>query len=192
MLSAFVLAFWVIFVAELGDKSQLLALTFATRYRALPVLVAITVSTAIIHLLSVLVGGAVGAALPTEAIGLVGGLAFVAFGIWTLRGDDDDGDDDDETEKATLSGRNIVISVATVFFLAEFGDKTMLASVTLATDNGLVGTWLGATSGMVTADAIAIWVGKSLGSRLPERGIRVASAVAFFAFGIYMIADAIF
>lgn len=189
MLSAFVLAFWVIFVAELGDKSQLLALTFATRYRAVPVLVAITLSTATIHLLSVLVGGAVGAALPTEAIGFVGGLAFLAFGAWTLRGDDDD---DDDAEKATLSGRNIVISVATVFFLSEFGDKTMLASVTLATDNGLVGTWLGATAGMVTADAIAIWVGKSLGSRLPERGIRIASAVAFFAFGMYMIADAIF
>ena len=188
MLSAFLVAFGVIFVAELGDKSQLLALTFATRYRALPVLVAITLSTAVIHLVSVLVGGAVGAALPRDAIALVGGLAFVGFGIWTLRGDDDD----DDAEKTAVSGRSIVVSVATVFFLSEFGDKTMLASVTLATDNGLVGTWLGATAGMVTADALAIWVGKSLGSRLPERGIRIASAVAFFAFGMYMIADAIF
>lgn len=187
MLSAFVLAFWVIFVAELGDKSQLLALTFATRYRALPVLVAITLSTAVIHLVSVLVGGAVGAALPRDAIGLIGGIAFLAFGLWTLRGDDDD----DSGQKTALSGRNIIVSVATVFFLSEFGDKTMLASVTLATDNGLMGTWLGATAGMVSADAIAIWVGKSLGSRLPERGIRVASAVAFFAFGTWMISDAL-
>lgn len=187
MLSAFVLAFWVIFVAELGDKSQLLALTFATRYRALPVLVAITLSTAVIHLVSVLVGGAVGAALPRDAIGLIGGIAFLAFGLWTLRGDDDD----DGEQKTALSGRNIIVSVATVFFLSEFGDKTMLASVTLATDNGLMGTWLGATAGMVSADAIAIWVGKSLGSRLPERGIRIASAVAFFAFGTYMVVDAV-
>lgn len=186
MLSAFLVAFGVIFVAELGDKSQLLALTFATRYRALPVLVAITLSTALIHLLSVLVGGAVGSALPRDAIAFVSGLAFVGFGIWTLRGDDDD----DDVERATVSGRSIVVSVATVFFLSEFGDKTMLASVTLATDNGLVGTWLGATAGMVTADALAIWVGKSLGSRLPERGIRIASAVAFFVFGAWMIVDA--
>ena len=189
MLSAFLVAFGVVFVAELGDKSQLMALAFATRYRALPVLVAITLSTATIHLVSVLVGGVVGAALPRDAIGLVGGLAFVGFGFWTLRGDGDDTATDGG--KTTMSGRNIVVSVATVFFLSEFGDKTMLASVTLATDNGLVGTWLGATSGMVTADAIAIWVGKSLGSRLPERGIRIASSAAFFVFGAWMILDAI-
>ncbi|MFM9226130.1 MAG: TMEM165/GDT1 family protein [Actinomycetota bacterium] len=189
MLSAFLVAFGVIFVAEVGDKSQLMALAFATRYRALPVLVAITLSTATIHLVSVLVGGAVGAALPHDAIAVIGGIAFIGFGLWTLRGDDDG---ESEGERTTLPGRSIVISVATVFFLSEFGAKTMLASVTLATENGLVGTWLGATAGMVTADAIAIWVGTSMGSRLPERGIRIASAAAFFAFGGWMILDAIF
>ncbi|MEY3691443.1 MAG: hypothetical protein RJB57_1099, partial [Actinomycetota bacterium] len=84
---ALLLSFGVIFVAELGDKSQLMALAFATRFRALEVLVGITVATAVVHLISVAIGGAVGAALPTDAINVVGGIAFLLFGAWTLRGD---------------------------------------------------------------------------------------------------------
>ena len=189
MWSAFILSFWVIFVAELGDQSQLMALAFATRYRAVPVLIAITIATAIVHLVSVAIGGVVGAALPTDLIGFVAGLAFLFFGAWTLRGDELT---DEDRERTNVSGKSIIISVGTVFFLAELGDKTMLATVTLATDNGIVGTWLGSTVGMVAADALAIWVGKVLGDRLPERAIRIGSATAFFAFGIYMILNAIF
>lgn len=188
MWAAFVLSFWVIFVAELGDKSQLMALAFATRYKAVPVLIAITIATAIVHLISVAIGGAVGAAMPTDLIGFVAGLAFVFFGAWTLRGDELTDDDRQRTE---VSGRNVILSVGTVFFLSELGDKTMLATVTLATDNGIVGTWLGSTVGMVAADALAIWVGRALGDRLPEKAIRIGSATAFFAFGAWMIVDAI-
>ncbi|NBR00259.1 MAG: TMEM165/GDT1 family protein [Actinobacteria bacterium] len=175
MLNAFLLSFGVIFVAELGDKSQLMALAFASRFRAVPVLVAITLATAVVHLASVAIGGAVGAALPTDAINLVGALAFIFFGFWTLRGDELS----EEDEKSThLTARNVIIAVGTVFFLAELGDKTMLATVTLATDNDVVGTWAGSTLGMVAADALAIGVGKALGDRLPERAIRIGSAVA--------------
>lgn len=189
MWQAFLLSFGVVFVAELGDKSQLVALTFATRYRALPVLIAIALSTALIHAIAVAVGGAVGAALPTDVISVAAGVAFIAFGAWTLRDDDDD--DDSDAGAVRAGGRSVVLSVAGVFFLSEFGDKTMLASFTLATENGLVGTWLGATLGMVTADALAIWVGTVLGARLPKKAIRVGSAVAFFVFGIVMIAGAL-
>ncbi len=188
MLNAFLLSFGVIFVAELGDKSQLMALAFASRFRAVPVLVAITLATAVVHLASVAIGGAVGAALPTDAINLVGALAFIFFGFWTLRGDELS----EEDEKSThLTARNVIIAVGTVFFLAELGDKTMLATVTLATDNDVVGTWAGSTLGMVAADALAIGVGKALGDRLPERAIRIGSAVAFFAFGGLMLIDAV-
>ena len=160
MLTAFFLSFGVIFVAELGDKSQLMALAFATRFRTLPVLVAITLATAIVHLVSVAIGGAVGNALPTDAINIVGALAFVGFGLWTLRGDE-------LTEE----------------------EKRMLATVTLATDRDLVGVWAGSTLGMVAADALAIVVGKALGDRLPERTIRIGSAVAFFVFAALMFID---
>lgn len=188
MWGALILSFWVIFVAELGDKSQLMALAFATRYRAVPVLIAITGATAIVHLVSVALGGLIGSALPTRTISIVGALAFVGFGLWTLRGDKLTSE---EEERTHLRSRHIVVAVGTVFFLAELGDKTMLATVTLATDNHIVGTWIGSTVGMVVADALAIWVGKALGERLPEKAIKVGAAVAFFLFAALMLIDAL-
>ena len=81
----------------------------------------------------------------------------------------------------------MIVTVGTAFFLAELGDKTMLATMTLATNHGALGTWLGSTAGMVAADAIAIGVGKLLGQNLPERAIRIGAAVAFFVFGFILL-----
>ncbi len=78
-------------------------------------------------------------------------------------------------------------TVALVFFLAELGDKTMFATVTLAADNDAVGTWIGSTLGMVAADALAIVVGRQLGARLPERIVKVGATLAFVVFGVYLI-----
>ena len=135
MLTAILVSFGVIFVAELGDKSQLMALTFATRFHAVPVLIGITIATALVHLVSVLVGGLLGATLPTRAITLVAGLAFIAFGLWTLRGDRLT---DEDERRAAQPARHVVLTVGFVFFLAELGDKTMLATITLATPRGPV------------------------------------------------------
>lgn len=185
-MDAFLISFGIIFVAELGDKSQLMALTFATRYRAVTILVAITAATAVVHLVSVLVGAVLGAALPTNAISIVGGLAFLGFAAWTFRGDELD---DDEVSRAARGGRSVFVTVAVAFFLAELGDKTMLATITLATDHGVVGTWLGSTLGMVAADALAIVVGQQLGARLPERTVRIGAAITFVVFGVLLIAE---
>ena len=179
-------AFGVIFVAELGDKSQLMALTFATRFKVWPVLIGITIATAIVHLVSVGIGVGLGAALPTGWINLVAALAFVAFGFWTLHGDTLT---EDEKEKVNRVGKRAVIAVGTAFFLAELGDKTMLATITLATDHGWFGTWLGSTLGMVAADALAIGVGAQLGKRMPERAIRIGAAVLFVVFGVVLVID---
>jgi len=78
-----------------------------------------------------------------------------------------------------------------VFFLAELGDKTMLATVTLATNHSIVGIWAGSTAGMVAADALSIVVGKALGDRLPEKIIRIGSAIAFFVFAALMLFDSL-
>jgi putative Ca2+/H+ antiporter (TMEM165/GDT1 family) len=188
MLTAFLVSLAVIFVAELGDKSQLMALAFATRYRIVPVLIGITAATAIVHAVSVVVGAALGATIPTRPITLIAGLAFLAFGAWTLRGDELN--EEEERRAATTSARNTVLTVGTVFFLAELGDKTMLATITLATREGLVGTWLGSTIGMVIADALAIGVGRLLGARLPERAVKWGAAVAFFVFGVILLFEA--
>lgn len=185
-MDAFLISFGIIFVAELGDKSQLMAMTFAARYRAVTILAAITAATAVVHLFSVLLGAAVGVALPTKAISTVAGIAFLGFAAWTLRGDELD---KDEAARAAQSRRSIFFTVAFAFFLAELGDKTMLATVTLATDNGLIGTWLGSTLGMVAADALAIVVGQQLGARLPERTIKIGAAVTFVILGLLLIAE---
>jgi putative Ca2+/H+ antiporter (TMEM165/GDT1 family) len=187
VLAATALSFVVIFVAELGDKSQLMALTFATRFRPWPVLIGITVATAVVHAVSVGVGFGLGAALPTDWISLLAGLAFLAFGAWTLRGD---ALTEDEKAKAQRTTRSAVIAVTVAFFLAELGDKTMLATITLATSHGWFGTWLGSTLGMVAADALAIAVGRLLGRHLPERTIKVGAAALFFAFGGWLIVEA--
>jgi putative Ca2+/H+ antiporter (TMEM165/GDT1 family) len=183
-MDAFLLSFGVIFLAELGDKSQLMALAFAARFPALPVLVAITLATALVHLGSVALGATVAVALPTNVISIVAGLAFLVFAAWTLRGDRLDEREDERVRRATGS---VILTVGTAFFLAELGDKTMLATVTLATHEEAVGTWLGSTAGMVAADAIAIGIGKALGTRLPERGVRVGAAVAFVVFGLILV-----
>jgi putative Ca2+/H+ antiporter (TMEM165/GDT1 family) len=183
---ALFLSFGVIFLAELGDKSQLMALTFATRYRFWTVLAGITAATAVVHLVSVGVGTAVGVNLPTTLINVVAGLAFVAFGVWTLRGDELT---EAEAAKATRTARSALVAVAVAFFLAELGDKTMLATITLATREGWVGTWVGSTLGMVAADALAIAVGAVLGRRLPEKVVRVGAAILFFLFGALLVAE---
>ncbi len=183
---AFLLSFGIIFVAELGDKSQLMALAFAARYRPMPVLIGITLATAFVHLFSVLAGALLGAALPTDAINVVAGLAFFGFAAWTLRGDELT---DEDEARARRTGRSAIWAVAGAFFLAELGDKTMLATITLATDEGLFGVWLGSTLGMVAADALAIVVGGWLGTRLPERAIRIGAAVLFVLFGVVLLVE---
>ena len=183
MVNAFLVSFGVIFVAELGDKSQLMALAFATRYRTVPVLIGITLATAVVHLASVAIGAVMGAALPTRPINAIAALAFVGFGLWTLRGDELT---DDDTARAERPTGHVIWAVGSVFFLAELGDKTMLATVTLATREGVFGTWLGSTLGMVVADALAIVVGRLMGSRLPDKAIRIGAAAAFFVFAVIL------
>ena len=189
MFAALLLSFAVIFVAELGDKSQLMAMTFALRHRWWVVLGGITVATTAVHLISVAVGHYLGAALPTHLLGILAGVAFVLFGLWTLRGDRLS---DDEATRAQRSTAPAFFAVTSAFLLAELGDKTMLATITLAADNDWVGVWIGSTLGMVAADALAILVGAIAGKHLPERLIQIVAAASFLVFGIFILVDGIF
>ena len=171
------------FIAEFGDKSQLLTLTLATKYRAVPVLIAITGATMLLQAISVGIGGALGASLPTTFINALAAVAFLGFAIWTLWDKDDE---EVATTTSTVTHRRVIFSIATMFFLAELGDKTMLSSMTLATDRNLFGTWLGATLGMVAADGLALLFGKYLGDRIPRNAIRYGSAAVFFLFAVAM------
>ncbi len=185
---AFLLSFGVIFVAELGDKSQLMAMTLASRYKPWPILAGITVATAGVHAVSVLIGAVAGKSLPTNWITLIAGIAFLLFAAWTLRGDELTEEDEAAAARAR---RSAFVTALIVFFLAELGDKTMLATITLATREGWFGTWLGSTVGMVVADAMAIGIGALLGRTLPERVVRIGASVLFLIFGALLIVEAL-
>lgn len=186
-MSAFVLSTLLIFVAELGDKSQLVALWFATRYRWWIVLAGVIAATLLVHLASVGIGVALDEIIPERVLLVVVGVSFFVFAWWSLRGDTID--DSDRRERRGLLGSFGVVALA--FFLSELGDKTQLATVSLAgRESSWVGVWLGSTLGMVLADAAAIAVGLIAGKRLPERMIARGSAVLFVVFGVITIGSA--
>ena len=176
-------ALGLVFVAELGDKTQLVALGFGARHRLVPVLTGVVIAYMATNLLSVVVGGLLGATLPTRAIGLAGGVLFLGFAAWTLaRGDGEEGD-----EAVRTGDRSVVLSVATAMFVAELGDKTMLATATLAAQGNPVLVWVGATIGIILAGALGVLLGRWFGARLPERATRIGSAVLFAVFGVVLL-----
>jgi Ca2+/H+ antiporter, TMEM165/GDT1 family len=176
-------ALGLVFVAELGDKTQLVALGFGARHRLAPVLTGVVIAYMATNLLSVVVGGLLGATLPTRAIGLAGGVLFLGFAAWTLaRGDGEEG------EEAVRTGdRSVVLSVATAMFVAELGDKTMLATATLAAQGNPVLVWVGATIGIILSGALGVLLGRWFGARLSERATRIGSAVLFALFGLVLL-----
>lgn len=188
-------AFWgslaVVFIAELGDKTQLVALCLASRYRAGIVLAGILVATLVVHIISVLLGGGLGQVLRPEWVALVAGLAFLGFGLWTLKGDELEDEESCGVPKKRIAPFWLV---TTTFFIAELGDKTMLSTVTLATDHrdlaGLALVWIGSSLGMVISDGLAIVVGLLLGKKLPERAVKIGASVIFFGFGVWKLIEA--
>jgi putative Ca2+/H+ antiporter (TMEM165/GDT1 family) len=191
-LAAIAVSAVAVFVAEFGDKSQLLILAFATRFPALPVIAGLVLATALLQALSVAVGAAVGAVLPTQLVAVVAGLAFIGVGLWTLRGEDDD--DDDGAGVAEVGRRTalaVVATVASTIALGELGDKTMLVTFGLATTQGPVPTWFGATLGMVGASLIAVAVGRQVGARLDPARIRLVSGGLFIVGGVVVLVGAI-
>lgn len=186
MLSAILVSLAVVFVAELGDKSQLITMTYALRHRWWVVLSGVGIAAMLVHGLSVAVGHFLGMALPARPIAFAASIAFLAFAVWTWR-DGRGGDDDEEVRVA--EPRYVVFAIVSSFVLAELGDKTMLATVALASDRNWAGVWIGATIGMVLADGVAIAAGVFLHKRLPERFLHAMASVLFLLFGLFLFFD---
>lgn len=218
MLYIFAVALVLIMIGELADKSQLLALLLATRYRAWQVLVGVFVATFVVHFFTTLVGQFLGSAIPAGFIPWMTGILFIGFGLWTLHGDTV------EDREADRGGRfGPIVATAIAFFLAELGDKTQIMTLAIAIDPGgailqtlkgagpAVQAWLaplgsaetvsqsarfwavtlGSTVGMVLADAIAILIGRVLCRRLPELLLRRVSGAVFILFGVVSLAGAL-
>ena len=178
MLTAYLASLGFVVLAEMGDKTQLLAMAFASRYKWQTVMWGVFAATLVNHLLAVVAGNYLTRLIPLSYIQIAAAASFILFGLWTLRGDTLEGED----KRFNYSP---FWTVAVAFFFAEMGDKTQLATVALATKyQSIVGVWLGTTSGMLVADAIGIIVGIVLGKRIPERFIKWFAAIIFIAFGV--------
>lgn len=181
MLTAYLTSFAFVVLAETGDKTQLLAMAFATRYRWSTVLWAVFAATLVNHLLAVVVGASLTRVIPMDWVRLAAAFSFVAFGIWEMHHDRLNGED-------RRSGRSPFWTVAIAFFIAEMGDKTQLATVALAAQYGqILPVWAGSTCGMVVADGIGIVVGVVLHKHIPDRAIQWCAALLFAGFGLWGI-----
>jgi putative Ca2+/H+ antiporter (TMEM165/GDT1 family) len=183
-------AFVVVFVAEFGDRTQLLLFALAGRHRPLPVVLGLVVGYSLTNLVAVAVGAALGAALPERAVQVASGLVFLAFAVWTLR-DDDDGDAAADERSAALGTARVAASVAGGIILSELGDKSMLATATLAADGPAAAVWLGATLGVLASGGLGVVLGRLLADRADPRLLRWGAALLFAGFGVAMLVRAL-
>lgn len=178
-MTAFLASLAFVVLAEMGDKTQLLAMAFAARFRWQTVMWGVLVATMANHLMAAAAGSWLATVVPLATIKVAAASSFVLFGLWTIRGDRLEGED----ERFRFSP---FWTVAVAFFIAEMGDKTQLATVSLAVKyNSVWFVWMGTTIGMMIADAFGIGVGIVMGKRIPEQALKWAAALVFIAFGIY-------
>ncbi|MDR2192237.1 MAG: TMEM165/GDT1 family protein [Endomicrobium sp.] len=178
MTSAFLTSFLLIFIAEMGDKTQLAALAFTARFKTSQVIVAIAAATALTNLIAVCAGGLISDILPVGIIKTASYVLFILFGLWTLL---DKNEDEKGVQKKVII--NPFFTVAILFFISEFGDKTQIAAMTLAMNENPIGVFFGAFSGMFLANLLGIAVGLILGKKLPAKTIKYIAASLFIIIG---------
>jgi putative Ca2+/H+ antiporter (TMEM165/GDT1 family) len=191
-MAALLLAFGVVFVAELGDKTQLVVLTMGARQRLAVAIPALGLTIVVLQGIAVSVGATLARVVPDRALEFGAGALFCAFAVWTWRGadgDDDDGDDGDE--EVSGRARAGVFAVCAAFFLAELGDKTQLTAAALAADRGALAVWVGATLGLLGATVLALVAGRFLADRVSERTLGRFGAIAFAAVGVFTLTAAV-
>lgn len=178
MILEIVRAFGFIFIAEMGDKSQLLAIAFATKYDIKKVLLGVFLGAFLNHSIAVFLGNLFSNLMPTNTISIIAGLAFIMFAIWSLK----ISNNDSAVSKKTKYGP--VFTVASAFFIGELGDKTQFAAITLAASSKYpLYILIGTVSGMLVTGAIAIYIGIKLGSKIPDFFMKLGASVIFFVFG---------
>lgn len=178
-LAAFSAAFLLVVLAEMGDKTQFVAMTFAAKYNPYKVLFAIFLGTVANFAIVIVLGQLLTEIVPLDAISLAASVAFIAFGVWTLR------EEKAEEGNVKLSRFGVVATIGVAFFVAELGDKTQLATLSLAVQyHSPVSVLIGATLAMIVADGIGIIIGVVFCRRIPQRKLKWLSAVIFVLFGL--------
>lgn len=184
-MQAFLQALFLVFVSEMGDKTQVVSFAFGTQYRLPTVLLGVFLGVTCMMTLTVAIGDAASHVLPVFWINVASGILFILFGLWALR-------PHHEEEEKTVGGQfGPVVAVTATFLLAELGDKTVLASMTVASQqHQFLQVWAGSILGMFLADVIAIFCGRVLGKQLPDKVLRWGSAAIFIGAGLFTLATA--
>lgn len=185
VLEPFFVSTGLVAIAEIGDKTQLLAMVLAARFRKpAPILAGILAATIANHALAALAGATAGALLDGPWMKWVLGLAFLAFAGWALIPDKFE-DDEIPPERP---GRSVFLATAIAFFFVEMGDKTQVATVALAARfQQVVLVTLGTTLGMMLANAPAVFIGDRAAGKLPLKWIRLGAAACFAAIGVWIL-----
>lgn len=182
-MTAFLASLVFVVLAEMGDKTQLLAMAFACNFRWQTVMWGVFVATAANHLMAAAAGSYLAAVIPMAYIKLAAAASFILFGLWTIRGDRLEGED----KRYNFSP---FWTVTVAFFMAEMGDKTQLATIALAVEyNTIIPVWIGTTFGMIISNGFGIIVGNVMGRHIPERAIKWFSAILFIGFGCYGLVE---
>ena len=181
-MQALLISFVTVAIAEMGDKTQLLSLTLAAKYRRpWPICIGIFVATLANHALAGGVGALLAHWISPRALQWAVAISFVAMAVWALIPDKaDDG------AAAKGAGHGLVVATIVAFFLAEMGDKTQIATVALAAQyRPLWQVVAGTTLGMIVANAPVVWLGARFAERIPLGAARTAAACLFLALGLW-------
>lgn len=181
-MEALINSFLLVFISEMGDKTQLLALVLATRYKKPWIIMSgIFVATLLNHALASWLGAWASTLVNASTLKIVLAIVFFIFAFWILI-------PDKETEVNESHHWGLFLKTTILFFMAEMGDKTQLATVALGAQYAnIILVTLGTTLGMLVSNAFAIFFGDRLLSRLPMKWIRLAAAILFFIFGLIIL-----
>jgi putative Ca2+/H+ antiporter (TMEM165/GDT1 family) len=179
-MEAFLVSTAIVALAEIGDKTQLLAFILAARFRTpWPIILGILVATLANHALAAALGSWITSLLAPETLRWLLGLGFIAIAIWVLIPDKLD------DTKATLTRYGVFGTTLVTFFLAEIGDKTQIATIALAAQyQTLIAVVLGTTFGMMIANVPAVLLGERIANRIPVRTVHMIAAAIFFVLGV--------
>ena len=180
MLSIFLLTALVVFLAELGDKTQLVCMAFVARFGVWKVLAAVSAAVVVNTGLAVVLGEGLSRIVPFSTLQIVAGVGFLGFGLWSLRSEEGEENCPDPNRKKGSPFWTVFFT----FFIAELGDKTQLVTLGLAAKQGLpLITWLGASTGLIGAQALGIFMSGLIAKHIPPRSLQVGAASIFFIFG---------
>lgn len=173
----------LIFLAEMGDKSQLVCMALAARYRHRPVLLGALSAFMVLNGLAVVFGVGVAHWLPERILAAIVATLFAVFGIFSLRAQGQA-----ETEEIKpLSGRGIFVTTFLMLFMAEMGDKTQLAVAALAGTLPAAAVWIGATLALVMTSALGVFVGRRLLGHIPLHRVHQISGLFFLMFAAFAL-----